>query len=162
MNIANQVRLQDSCHYFFTAPGDILLTYVNSVPSPENTTWFQFIYSDNLGMHKLEVDDELNIRLEDNFLTSEPYEKISFHFPTIEMCLLIHANSPEDFFRGDSEIHISEYKKLGLLSPENYIKAKNILGDRLIGGVNLKITRNEIGITSVQSCPVNEGQIPLF
>lgn len=162
MSTDNIPRLQDPCSYYFTEPGGNRLWYLGNSTSPENTTWYMFHYTDTLGLHTIEVDDDLNIRLEDSVLTAEPYEKISFYLPTLEFSLLLHANSVEDMFKGVGDIHVSEAKNLGLLNTGNYLTAKKVLGDRLLGGINIKVERTPSTVLSVEACPVNEGQIPLF
>lgn len=162
MSTDNIPRLQDPCNYFFTEPSGERLWYLGTSPSPEDTTWYMFHYTDTSGLHTIEVDDDLNIRLEDSILTTEPYEKVSFYLPTLEFSLLLHTNSVEDMFKGVGDIHVSESKNLGLLNPTNYLSAKKVLGERLLGGINLKVERTPSTLLSVQACPVNEGQIPLF
>lgn len=162
MSTDNIPRLQDPCNYTFSTPDEKMLTYTQTVNSPEDTNWYQFVYTDIDGLHSIEVDEDLNIRLEDGVLVDEPYSQIRFYLPVLPISLLIHANSTEDFFRGTAQIHVSESQELGLLNEDNYIQAKKLLGDRLIGGINLRVQRDEIGIVSVEACPVNEGQVPLF
>lgn len=162
MTASNATRLMDSQNYFFKEPGGTLLTYLDSVPSPYDTTWHKFYYEDEGGMHVIEVDDDLNIRLEDNVLSEEPYSQIGFQFNPISLSLLLYMEDKESFFKGKAQVFVSEGQKIGLLNTANYTYAKTLLGERLLGGVNLIVTRNQDGLVEVEACVVNEGVVPDF
>lgn len=162
MTALNATRLMDSQNYFFKEPGGSLMTYLEMVPSPYDTTWYKFMYEDETGVHVIEIDDDLNIRLEDGLLSEEPYSTVSFQFNEIKLSLLFYMEDKESFFKGHAPVFVSETKKLGLLTTANYSYAKSLLGDRLLGGVNLIVARDENGMVSVDACVVNEGVIPDF
>lgn len=162
MSDLNETRLKDEQNYFFKEPGGSLLTFLEMTASPEDTSWYKFVYEDETGVHVIEVDDNLNIRLEDGLLSTEPYSAISFQLSPLRLSLLLYMSSPEDFFRGNSPVFVSEAQKIGLLNTSNYSYAKSLLGDRLLGGINLIVERDEKGLVSVSSCVVNEGVIPDF
>lgn len=162
MTASNATRLMDNQNYFFKEPGGSLLTFLEAVPSPYDTTWYKFVYEDETGVHVIEVDDDLNIRLEDGLLVDEPYTPIVFEFNQVKLSLLLYMEDKESFFKGQAPVFVSESKKIGLLNTSNFSYAKALLGDRLLGGVNLIVSRDENGLVSVESCVVNEGVVPDF
>lgn len=138
------------------------MTFLEVTDSPENTRWYRFVYEDNDGIHSLEVDDDLNIRWEDGVLINAPYNKIQYYINPTKLSLLLYVSDPEDFFKGKAKVFVSEAQRIGLLNTQNYSYAKSLLGNRLIGGLNLIVSRDENGLTEVQACVVNEGVIPDF
>ena len=162
MSAENEPRLADSVNYFFTSPTGEVLTLIDTTTISPTKTWYRFVYSVLSNIHTIDVDSDLNVRSIDSVTAVEPYVKINFQLPEIRLSLMVHTNSAEDFFRGTAKVHISESQELGLLNTDNYNYAERLLGDRLLGGINLKIVRTTIGIDSVEACVVNQGQIPVF
>lgn len=159
----NVPRLTSPCHYSFKMPttGEPL-TYIGIEAAPDSSDWYRFTYLDGVTLNSIEVDKDLNIRWENGVLTMEPYSKIEFLIPEIRLSLALHVNSPEDFFKGNATVHVSEAQELGLINTQNYKLLQGMLGDRLLGAINLKITRSTVRIETVDSCVVNEGEIPTF
>lgn len=164
MSLENIPRLRDSVNYFFTTESGEVLTLVEAVAGvgAEEGDWYKFVYENVSGIHTIEVDDNLGIRMKDGTLLLEPFSKIKFQLPEIRLSLLIYTNSKEDFFRGSAKVHLSETQDWGLISTESYQRAENLLGDRLLGAVNMKLVRTTNGLQSVESCVVNQGEVPEF
>lgn len=161
----NSLLWQNPPYAFQTALGEPLnffgISSYEQVTVSGNVPLYTFAYRDNANtIHQIDVNADLEVVYLDGVLLLEPFEKISYYFKPQKFAILLAYTDPEDKYKQNPSLQISEAQFLGTVNDTNYNKAKTIFKDRLLGAINLEFTKDENGLLSVQACVVNEGVIP--
>lgn len=166
-NVDRFVAPQEDTYVFLSPTGETLQylgvsSAVQTIGS-ETLPLYTFVYIDfSNTLHQLDVNKDLEVIYLDSVATIEPYDKISFSFKEVKFSIALAVNDAESKFKYDTPIHISENLALGTIDQDKYQTIEEIWKDRLLGAINLKFTRDENGLLSVQACIVNKGEVPFF
>lgn len=154
--------------YVFKGPAGDILQYVgiSTRTYTVNTEvlplyWFSYVTAAGVS-HTLDVDKDLNIQYVDGVAQTLPYATISYTFTQTKFSILVALNDAESKFEYAPAVSLSEAQALGTINSNNYLTIKEIFKDRLVGALNIRFTRDQNGLLTVDACVVNEGVDPLW
>lgn len=123
---------------------------------------YTFVYVESGTVHQVDINSDLEVIYLDGTEQTEPFLKASYAFKEAKFSIMLSVFDQESKYKYSAPVFISEAQVFGTINEQNYDRAEQIFKDRFLGAINLKFTRDENGLLSVEACVVNKGVIPDF
>lgn len=151
--------------YVFLAPSGDVLQYMGVsdltvTVGQEVLSLYTFVYLESGTVHQIEIDKFLNIIYLDGVLQVEPYEVVSYSFSEKKFAILLATVDEESKFKHNPSLFLSPSLTLETVNSDTYAKAEEFYKERFLGAINLRVTRNQDGLLTVDACVVNKGVDP--
>lgn len=164
-NVERFTASLNSDQYYFKTPGGQDAHYAGVSPLTQTTVngpreLYRFLYIAAGTPASLDCNSDLEVVYVNGITQLEPFSTLNYSFAEKKFAILLAYTTEPDPYTSSPSIQVSEVNSFGTVNETNYDQFESVFKDRLIGAINIRFTRDQSGLLSVDSCLVNKGQVP--